>query len=891
MTHTHTHTTKTPVFSYRRTMATTFAFLFLNVLIQAQTFPPPSSCTSKDLELVSAKLLSVDPCFNCVIGDTVTNTLQLAINNKTGSTRTSFAFWGTLVELNSDGTQFRERPISACVGPVPRNAITSFNSIQVGYKCGKTLKIKNLYLAWTDASNKNTCAVLTADVSKINPKCGTLPEIAVQAGVDMSYTSVQESCTNKGSATLTIFGGAAPYTVTVNNETKSVAVAFGTITFSNLAAGTYAVVLKDKNNCLANRNVVISADKPNPLVPEVAGATSCLADVPAGGLNATILSQQEGASYTWYDAAVGGNVVASPNLSAVGDATYYAEASIGECKSASRSEAKLNIKQTPGAPSAGTDPNECEANPIQTLKASATTNDGASVVWYEISTGGSALPTEPTLAKVDTVIYYAEAELDGCVSTTRTPVTLTIRKTPAIPLSGGNQYACEALSLQTLKATASAEIGATINWYNEEGGLLSGGAEPTLSYVGVLTYKAEAELNGCKSFEKTPVTLEILDTPEAPSDAKGGTACQGDLVDPLEATAKVGEDVSLKWYTAMAGGALVANPEKSSVGSVTYYAEAVKTYTRASQPYNCASFTRTAATLNVKKTPDNPLSGGDQSSCDDERDGALIAGATGDGITWYDAAEDGNVVLSPELNSSGEVTYYAEAVLDGCVSLERTAVKLTISATPATPEICVVQPSLCGPAKGSVTILSPTGTDYGYSIDGGLSYSASPEFSDLAGGVVTGIQVKSDKGCVSVAVDCDDSDCTKNTPNKPLTRVEAPQPVKEVVELVSDNAATSEKAEDLFAPVSAGQEEAVKVIPNPFADQVRFVVNVPKAGHLLLEVFDVRGQKVATVFDGYAAEGISQFEFQSSLRQNAHLIYIARTGNKMLGKGKLMQVK
>src|SRR5262249_47689621 len=112
------------------------------------TFPPANSCTSKDLTLVGATLPGTGVCNNCTTGDSIHRTLQLSINNKTGSTRTSFAFWGTLVIRNSDGTLSSSRAIQGCGGPITSNSTTTLSFNQIGYKCGQSLTIKNLFLAW-----------------------------------------------------------------------------------------------------------------------------------------------------------------------------------------------------------------------------------------------------------------------------------------------------------------------------------------------------------------------------------------------------------------------------------------------------------------------------------------------------------------------------------------------------------------------------------------------------------------------------------------------------------------------------------------------------------------------------------------------------------------------
>src|SRR5688572_29594180 len=82
------------------------------------TFPSASSCTSKDLTLVGAALPGTTTCNVCTTGDSVYRTLNLSINNTTGSKRTAFAFWGTLVIRNSDGSLSSTRSISGCGGPL-----------------------------------------------------------------------------------------------------------------------------------------------------------------------------------------------------------------------------------------------------------------------------------------------------------------------------------------------------------------------------------------------------------------------------------------------------------------------------------------------------------------------------------------------------------------------------------------------------------------------------------------------------------------------------------------------------------------------------------------------------------------------------------------------------
>jgi hypothetical protein len=151
-------------------------FVLSNLLLLsaavAQTFPPASSCTSKDLTLVGANLTGGNVCNSCTPGTQLTRTLSLSINNTTGSTRTSFAFWGTLeIYDGNTGLLKSSTSITGCNGPLPPSSISTLTFNNITYGCGDLLQITNLYLAWTDASPNSTCPL---NPSTINPKCGTL---------------------------------------------------------------------------------------------------------------------------------------------------------------------------------------------------------------------------------------------------------------------------------------------------------------------------------------------------------------------------------------------------------------------------------------------------------------------------------------------------------------------------------------------------------------------------------------------------------------------------------------------------------------------------------------------------------------------------------------------
>jgi len=348
----------------------------------------------------------------------------------------------------------------------------------------------------------------------------------------------------------------------------------------------------------------------------------------------------------------------------------------------------VTVNPLPAAPTSGGDNVQCKLSPLQTLTATATAPAGATVVWYTALTGGTVVAL-PTLNTVGTVTYYAESvsTTGGCVSSTRTPVTLAIEDAPAPPTSGGNITQCEQSPIQTLTATATAPVGSTVVWYDAAtGGSVV--ASPTRNTVGTITYYAESVVTagGCSSLTRTPVVLTINPAPIAPVSGGNITECEQSPIQIITATATAPVGSTVVWYTALTGGSVVASPTRNTVGSVTYYAESVVTLS------GCSSLTRTAVTLTINPAPAAPISGGNITDCKQSPIQTLTATATapaGSTVVWYTALTGGSIVATPTLKTVGTVTYYAESVvtLNGCTSLTRTPVVLTINDTPATSPI------------------------------------------------------------------------------------------------------------------------------------------------------------------------------------------------------------
>ena len=509
------------------------------------------------------------------------------------------------------------------------------------------------------------------------------------------------------------------------------------------SAGTYSLVVTELVfGCVsAPSNAITVTVQPAPPTPTGAGFIKfCLASGSSGPiappLNATnVTTVPIGTSIVWFDAATGGNVIASPTLNTFGSVTYYAEAqnNITSCPSLNRKPVTLSIENNPATPVKGPDITICETNPISSILATTSTPPpaGITINWYTTPTGGS--PVSPTLSSVGTKTYYAEASNGICVSNTRSAgVVLTILPAPTPPVSGGDITQCAAATVQTLTAIAmlpsGLPTGSSIIWYDQStnGNVVT---SPTLDTLGAVTYYAETRnfLTNCASLTRTPVTLLLIQHPDAPVTSADITICETAPLQTLTATATVQAGSTIKWYNKPTGGVLVS-PTLNTVGIKLLFAE--------SDNGICTSLSRSMVTLKILAAPSAPASTGDLAACEaiqmpilDARN--AIVSATGISIKWYDAPAFGAEVI-PALNTVGTVTYYAEATENGCISLTRKPVKLTINPAPVKPSSkgdtweCAQNPVQTLNANSNITNLPSGNTTIWYTALTGGSIVANP---------------------------------------------------------------------------------------------------------------------------------------------------------------------
>lgn len=276
---------------------------------------------------------------------------------------------------------------------------------------------------------------------------------------------------------------------------------------------------------------------------------------------------------------------------------------------------------------------------------------GTDVKWYTAATGGTQYPMAllATIGLVNGTTYYASQTLNGCESTSRFAVTVTLNAVPTPPTAAAQTF-CTAATVADLFPN-----GATYSWY---AGATGGTALVGTDALASGTYYVSQTLNGCES-TRTAVTVTVTST-AAPT-AADQSFCGSALVANL-----VASGTNLNWYAAATGGSALA--ASTALTSTTYYV---------SQTVDGCESARTAVLVTINNTTAPTASA--QTFCFAGTVADLVA--TGTNLNWYDVASGGTALVATTPLANG--IYYVSQTISGCESA-RTAVNVTIS-SPATP--------------------------------------------------------------------------------------------------------------------------------------------------------------------------------------------------------------
>jgi hypothetical protein len=519
--------------------------------------------------------------------------------------------------------------------------------------------------------------------------------------------------------------------------------------------------------------------------------------------------------------------------------------------------------------------------------ASSVTLNGSPAGGTFSGPGVSGTTFNPTTAGVGThtIVYEASAGVN-CTKTTSIQVVVNANPVPNDP---SDQIVCNGASTNAVTFSSST-AGATFNWTNNttsiglgasgSGNISAFNAVNTGTTNVVATIEVTATANGCTGSPQS-FTITVKPTPTV-TDPSDQNLCNGASTTTVTFSGAVA-GTTFGWTnnnTSIGLGASGSGNISSfaAVNSVTTNALATITVTPTA---NSCTGSQQSFTITVKPTPTvtDPT---DQTVCNGGMTTAVnfsgaVAGTT---FAWTNnttsiglaASGNGNIAAFAAVNAGQNnvtATITVTPTANGCPGSPQ-MFTITVNAQPAAPTICVVQPTLCGPATGSVTVLSPTGTGYEYSKDGGTSWQTSPTFTGLVAGSNPSIVYKTPLGCVSAASACSSgSTCEQSQRTNSVTQTETTARVL--------GSATLESS------------VTVKAMPNPFSDQVRFMITSPEAGSGTLDIYNMTGQKIKTVYQGNIPAGVSYFDLTLATRETANLIYVLRIGEKKL-TGKILQL-
>lgn len=251
------------------------------------------------------------------------------------------------------------------------------------------------------------------------------------------------------------------------------------------------------------------------------------------------------------------------------------------------------------------------------------------------------------------------------------------------------------------------------------------------------------------------------------------------------------------------------------------------------------------------------------------------SGCSGGVIQWYATATSTSTIhtgasfTTPSLTATTD--YYISCLVGTCES-PRVKITATINTAPDDATLNIIQPS-CSRMLGQITITAPLGDDYRYSFNGG-PYTTTLIYN-FAAGAGYSIRVKNNAtGCESGVVSCAaDPDYV------------APAAAVEPLKLMNQ----VQKVETYTAKIEAASK--VSATPNPYNDKIRFVLESNISGQGSLELYNMMGQKVSTVYRGHVNKGqLQTVEYLVPTSQRSNLIWVFTVGNEKTS-GKLIGIK
>jgi gliding motility-associated-like protein len=530
----------------------------------------------------------------------------------------------------------------------------------------------------------------------------------------LATTTVNSTCgASNGTVNIgAVTGGTPAYVYSFNGSAFS-----ATTTYSGIAAGTYAVIVRDANGCTFTVNPAVT-NTPGP----TALATT-FTNPTCGASNGTItLGATTGGTAAYTYSFNGGGFTSTTNYTGLAAGTYTI---IVEDANGCQFTATRVITNVPGPTALATSTTNaaCGAS-TGTITIGATTGGTPA---YTYSVNGSPFTTTTNYTGIAANTYpVIVQDANGCQFTTSATVA--------------NSSGPTALAVNTTNAACGASTG-TISVGATTGGLapysysVNGSAfTTTTNYTGFAagTYTVIVrDANGC-SFSTSAVvnpttgpTALAVTTVNATCGASNGTITMGAVTG---GTAPYMYSVNASSFTA----------------TTTYTGFAAGTYNVIVQDVNGCQFATTATIINIPGptaiaiTTTNTTCG--------VSNGSVVLGAVTGGTPAYTYSFAGSAFTTTTTYSALAAGTYAIVVRDANGCTYTTSAVLINTPGPTALATTFTNPT-CGASNGTITIGATTGgtPTYTYSFNGG-GFTSTTSYTGLAAGTYP-IIVEDANGC------------------------------------------------------------------------------------------------------------------------------------------------
>ena len=899
-------------------------FCILGTTVLAQTSPADCKlgCTSNDVQIKSAYLSDINgnklsSGFVCPQSGTATVYLTLELTTKTP--RVGVVIYANIKNFTGGVIGSTIATPSQCFGIAlnqPTNKVTFQNSFL--WPCGVPIVMTDVFLGW-GTGNTNFCTGTGFQCPATSSKCYSLPPgqyIAIETPSAQSASIIQCETTVGGGTSIfnltsvngTVSNNANNVTInyweTNNNGTLSNCIPTSSLTaYVSGSKDVYAKVKNSSDSTAYSISTVTLTVVSRPSTLALTGSSICASNPGTGTISST--SSQTGVSYQLQDGS--NNNVQSPKTgtgsglswTALAAGTSYHVVSTGasptNCSAGSNSVDVTSVANPvdlsltgssicASAPNTGTvSSSSSEAGVSYQLQDGSNNNvqsakpgTGSGLTWTGLSAGTgyhvvatgagtTACQGGSNSVGVTSVTNPVDLSLTGSSICASAPNTGTVTSSTS---QSGVSYQLKDGSNNSVQSPKTG-TGSGLSWTGLAAGtgyhVVATGAGTTACSGGSNSIDVASVAN--------PVDLSLTGSSICASAPNTGTVSSSTSQSGVSYQLKDGSNVNVQAAKAGTGSGLTWTGLAAGTG---YHVVATGSGTTA-----CPGGSNSVAVTSVANPVDLALTG--SSICSSAPGTGTISSSTSQTSVTYQLKDGANNnVQSAQSGTGSGLTWSNLAV----------GTSYHVVSTGASPTNCtgssnnVNVSSITNPTAPAVTYNPPNcdQTTFSITITGVIS-GASYTVRDKNGANITGIS----PATTVVA---------PNTTNLTFSNI----PTGSGYQVTVTNSAcastactcggTGITAHNNIQPESLSQSETkttVKAYPNPFSDRINFVVTTPVGGKGNLEVYNIMGQRVKTVYQGYISAGTQNFQLSLPTQQIANLIYVLRIGDKRIS-GKILQV-